>query len=42
MLARLAEAVRERTVSAAELVGTALDRIERLNPDLNAVTQVWA
>ena len=42
MLARLAEAVRERTVSAAELVGTALDRIERLNPDLNAVTEVWA
>src|SRR5215216_3881776 len=41
MLARLAEAVRERTVSAAELVGTALDRIERLNPDLNAVTEVW-
>jgi Asp-tRNA(Asn)/Glu-tRNA(Gln) amidotransferase A subunit family amidase len=42
MLARLAESVRERTVSAAELVGTALDRIERLNPDLNAVTEVWA
>src|SRR4029453_18441179 len=42
MLARLAEAVREGTVSASELVRTALDRIERLNPDLNAVTQVWA
>jgi Asp-tRNA(Asn)/Glu-tRNA(Gln) amidotransferase A subunit family amidase len=42
MLARLAEAVRERTVSASELVRTALERIERLNPDLNAVTQVWA
>ena len=42
MLARLAQAVRERTVSAAELTRTALDRIERLNPDLNAVTEVWA
>src|SRR4029453_17720606 len=42
MLAQLAQAVRERTVSASELVRTALDRIERLNPDLNAVTQVWA
>lgn len=42
MLAQLAQAVRERTVSAAELVRTALDRIERLNPALNAVTEVWA
>jgi Asp-tRNA(Asn)/Glu-tRNA(Gln) amidotransferase A subunit family amidase len=42
VLARLAQAVRERTVSAAELTRTALDRIERLNPDLNAVTEVWA
>jgi len=42
MLARLAQAVRERTVSASELVRTALERIERLNPDLNAVTEVWA
>ena len=42
MLARLAQAVRERTVSATELVRTALERIERLNPDLNAVTEVWA
>jgi Asp-tRNA(Asn)/Glu-tRNA(Gln) amidotransferase A subunit family amidase len=42
MLAQLAQAVRERTVYASELVKTALDRIERLNPDLNAVTQVWA
>jgi Asp-tRNA(Asn)/Glu-tRNA(Gln) amidotransferase A subunit family amidase len=42
VLARLAQAVRERTVSAAELVKTALERIERLNPDLNAVTEVWA
>src|SRR5262245_39166862 len=42
MLAQLAQAVRERTVSASELVETALERIERLNPDLNAVTEVWA
>jgi Asp-tRNA(Asn)/Glu-tRNA(Gln) amidotransferase A subunit family amidase len=42
MLAQLALAVRERAVSAAELVRTSLDRIERLNPDLNAVTEVWA
>jgi len=42
MLAQLAQAVREGTVSAAELVGTALERIEHLNPDLNAVTEVWA
>ena len=42
MLAQLAQAVRERAVSATELVRTSLDRIERLNPDLNAVTEVWA
>src|SRR5262245_60869746 len=42
MLARLAQAVRERTLSAVELVQTCLDRIERLNPPLNAVTEVWA
>jgi Asp-tRNA(Asn)/Glu-tRNA(Gln) amidotransferase A subunit family amidase len=41
MLAQLAQAVRERTVSASELVRTALERIERLNPALNAVTEVW-
>jgi Asp-tRNA(Asn)/Glu-tRNA(Gln) amidotransferase A subunit family amidase len=41
MLARLAQAVRERTVSATDLVKTALERIERLNPPLNAVTEVW-
>ena len=42
MLAQLAQAVREGTVSSAQLVRTALERIERLNPDLNAVTEVWA
>lgn len=42
MLAQLAQAVRERRVSANELVRTAIDRIERGNPDLNAVTEVWA
>jgi Asp-tRNA(Asn)/Glu-tRNA(Gln) amidotransferase A subunit family amidase len=42
MLARLAQAVRERALSATELVHTCLDRIERLNPPLNAVTEVWA
>ena len=38
MLAELARAVRERRVSAAELVQRSLDRIERLDPTLNAVT----
>ena len=42
MLAELAEAVRSRRVSAVELVGVALERIERLNPALNAVTMVRA
>src|SRR4029453_457112 len=42
MLAQLAQAVRERTVSASGLARTALDRIDRLNPDRNAVTQVGA
>src|SRR5262245_13781986 len=42
MLAQLAQAVRERTLSAQEQVQTCLDRIERLNPPLNAVTEVWA
>lgn len=40
MLAELADAVRSRRVSAVELVTTALERIERLNPALNAVTMV--
>lgn len=42
MLAALAQAVRERTVSAAELVTEAVARIERLDPPLNAVTALWA
>ena len=41
MLAQLAQAVRERTLSAVELVQTCLERIDRLNPPLNAVTEVW-
>jgi amidase/aspartyl-tRNA(Asn)/glutamyl-tRNA(Gln) amidotransferase subunit A len=40
MLAELAEAVRSRRVSAFELVELALERIERLNPALNAVTLI--
>jgi Asp-tRNA(Asn)/Glu-tRNA(Gln) amidotransferase A subunit family amidase len=40
MLAELADAVRSRRVSAVELVTMALERIERLNPALNAVTMV--
>ncbi len=36
-LLELSAAVRERHVSAVELVRTSLDRIERLNPPLNAV-----
>ena len=41
MLAQLAQAVRERRLSAVELVRESIDRIERLNPALNAVTAVW-
>ena len=40
MLAELAAAVRDRRVSAVELVREALDRIERLDGELNAVTAV--
>jgi Asp-tRNA(Asn)/Glu-tRNA(Gln) amidotransferase A subunit family amidase len=40
MLEELGTAVRERRVSAEELVRTSLDRIERLNPPLNAVISV--
>lgn len=39
-LAELGAAVRSRTVSAEELVRTALERIERRNPELNAVVLV--
>lgn len=42
MLAAIAQAVRERTVSAAEVMSQAIARIERLNPPLNAVTALWA
>ena len=38
----LAELVRRREVSAAELVETALAAIERLNPKLNAVVRTMA
>jgi Asp-tRNA(Asn)/Glu-tRNA(Gln) amidotransferase A subunit family amidase len=41
-LAELAGAVRSRRVSATELVTMALERIERLNPSLNAVTELRA
>ena len=41
MLAQLAQAVRERRVSAVDLVHESIARIERLNPALNAVTAVW-
>src|SRR5215813_3094983 len=40
MLADLTIAVRERRVSAAELVSASLGRIERMNPSLNAVVSV--
>jgi Asp-tRNA(Asn)/Glu-tRNA(Gln) amidotransferase A subunit family amidase len=36
-LAEIARAVRERRVSAVEFVRTSLERIERLNPPINAV-----
>lgn len=42
MLAELADAVRTRHVSAVELVTMALERIDRMNPALNAVTMVRA
>ena len=40
MLEELAAAVRERRVSAEELVRWSLERIERLNPPINAVISV--
>ncbi len=40
MLGELGSAVRARRVSAEELVRTSLERIERLNPPLNAVISV--
>ena len=41
MLQELARAVRERRVSAVELVTESLERIERLNPPLGAVTATF-
>src|SRR3954453_22697005 len=38
----LAALVRERQVSARELMDAHLDRIERLNPDLNAIVTLDA
>ena len=35
----LAQLVRDREVSAHDLVDTAIDAIERLNPDVNCVVQ---
>ncbi|HSJ51396.1 MAG TPA: amidase [Actinomycetota bacterium] len=40
MLAELARAVRTRRVSSVELVTASLERIERWNPQLNAVTEL--
>jgi Asp-tRNA(Asn)/Glu-tRNA(Gln) amidotransferase A subunit family amidase len=40
MLEELGGAVRSRRMSAVELVGMSLDRIERLNPAINAVISV--
>ncbi|HZD18365.1 MAG TPA: amidase [Actinomycetota bacterium] len=42
MLAELARAIRERRVSVVELVTQSLARIERRDPELNAVTAVRA
>jgi amidase len=41
-IARQAELLRERQVSSAELVDLYLERIERIDPKLNAVTDVFA
>ena len=40
--ARMAEMVREHEVSPTELVGLCLDRIARLDPQLNAFRKVFA
>ena len=43
MLAQLAQAVRERTLSrGSSSCSESVDRIDRLNPALNAVTEVWS
>ena len=41
-IARQAELLREREISSAELVDLYLGRIERINPRLNAFTEVFA
>src|SRR5689334_23334551 len=38
----LAELIRRRVVSSREVVQAHLDRIEKINPDVNAVTAVMA
>ena len=38
----LAELIASRKVSPEEVVQAALDRLEEVNPKLNAVTQVYA
>src|SRR5215831_19443065 len=42
MLSDLAISVRERRISAVELVEASIDRIERINPSLNAVVALRA
>src|SRR5215813_11689164 len=42
MLSDLATSVREKRISAVELVGASIDRIERINPSLNAVVALRA
>ena len=42
MLSDLATSVREKRISAVELVGASIGRIERLNPSLNAVVALRA
>ena len=39
---RLAEAVRRREIASRELLSVALDRVERINPKLNAVVTLDA
>lgn len=41
-IARQAELLRERKITSAQLVETLLERIERINPRLNAFTDVFA
>jgi len=41
-IARQAELIRSGEVSSSELAGTCLERIERLDPELNAFRSVWS